>query len=228
LVAEAENGREAVELCARASGSPAMPDVILMDLIMPEMDGVAATTAILKQHPLVQVLALTSFESSMLVQAALRAGAIGYMLKDATLEALAEAIRAAHDGKRTLGPAAVRALVEGAQQMPHLGDDLTGRELEVLSLIVDGMSNPQIACQLGVSLSTARSHVSTILSKLAVANRAEAAAVAVQYGLATHNRHSYGDAIGRHADVLASQPGQRQRQNPALGYRSQAGRTSVP
>ncbi|MFL7808086.1 MAG: response regulator [Anaerolineae bacterium] len=205
LVAEAGNGREAVELCARVRGSSAMPEVILMDLIMPEMDGVAATTAILEHHPEAQVLVLTSFGSSTLVQAALRAGAIGYLLKDSTLKALADAIRAAHAGKRTLVPAAVRALVEGIQPMPHLGDDLTDREREVLCLVVDGMSNPQIACQLGISLSTARSHVSTILSKLTAANRAEAAAVAVQYGLAAHTKYSRAEPAGRPEDASASQ-----------------------
>jgi DNA-binding NarL/FixJ family response regulator len=184
-----------------------MPDVILMDMVMPEMDGVAATRAILEQHPQVQVLALTSFESGTLVQAALRAGAIGYLLKGASIDDLAEAIRAAHAGQSTLAPAAARALVEVAQQKPNLGDDLTDRELEVLALVVEGMSNQQIAGELDISLSTARSHVSTILSKLAAANRAEAAALAVQYGLVTHTGHSYRDITGQNPDVLAWQSG---------------------
>lgn len=207
LVAEAEDGREALDLCDQLSGSATMPDVILMDMVMPEMDGVAATQAILEKHPQVQVLALSSFGSGSLVQAALRAGAIGYLLKDATIDALAEAIRAAHAGKSTLVSAAARALVEVTQQRPDLGDDLTDRELEVLTLVVEGMSNQQIAQQLDISLSTTSSHVSTILSKLAAANRAEAAALAVQHGLATHNGNSYRDTTGSETRCAGTETG---------------------
>lgn len=207
LVAEAGNGREAVELCHQLRRSSALPDVILMDMVMPEMDGIAATRAILAQYPGVHVVALTSFESGTLVRDALRAGVVGYLLKDVSIDALADAIRAAHAGEATLAPAAARALVAEAQERQALGDDLTDRELEVLALVVEGMSNQQIARQLNISLSTARSHVSTILSKLAAANRAEAAALAVQHGLVAHTGHSYRDKTGQNPDVSARQLG---------------------
>lgn len=183
LVAEAKNGEEALALCDQMYDAEAMPDVILMDMLMPEMDGVAATQAILDRYPRVQVIALTSFETGSLVQDALQAGAIGYLLKDAAIDELAEAIRAAHAGRVTLAPAAARSLVEASREPSELGYDLTDREREVLALVVEGLSNLQIARQLDISLSTARFHVSTILSKLGAANRAEAAALAVKHGL---------------------------------------------
>jgi NarL family two-component system response regulator LiaR len=207
LVAEAGNGREAVELCDRLWRSSALPDVILMDMVMPEMDGIAATQAILEQHLEVHVVALTSFESGALVREALRAGAIGYLLKDVSIDEMADAIRAAHAGEGTLTPAAARALVTEVQGRQVLGDDLTDRELEVLALVVEGMSNQQIAQQLSISLSTARSHVSTILSKLAAANRAEAAALAVQHGLVAHTGHLYRDTTGQNPNALARELG---------------------
>jgi NarL family two-component system response regulator LiaR len=203
LVAEAEDGQEALELCARMSQSSTLPDVILMDMVMPGMDGVAATQAILEQYRQLRIMALTSFESGTLVRAALRAGAIGYLLKDVAIDDLAEAIRAAHAGKGSLAPAAARGLVAEVQQPQALGSDLTDREREVLALVVEGMSNLQIARQLSISLSTARSHVSTILSKMAASNRAEAAAQAVKRGLVGQPGHSYRDTMGQKPDVLA-------------------------
>jgi NarL family two-component system response regulator LiaR len=205
LVAEAEDGREALDLCARMAKSSTLPDVILMDMVMPGMDGVAATQAILEQHRRVQIVALTSFESGTLVRSALRAGAIGYLLKDVAIDDLAEAIRAAHAGKGSLAPAAARGLVAEVQQPQEPGSDLTDREREVLALVVEGMSNLQIARQLSISLSTARSHVSTILSKLDASNRAEAAAQAVKRGLVGQPGHSYRDRMGQKPDVLARQ-----------------------
>jgi NarL family two-component system response regulator LiaR len=183
MVAEAENGKEALDLCSQMSDSEAMPDVILMDMLMPEMDGVAATKAILDRYPEVQVIALTSFETGSLVQDALQAGAIGYLLKDAAIDELAGAIRAAHAGRATLAPAAARALAEADLEPTTPEYNLTDREREVLTLVVEGLSNLQIARQLDVSLSTARFHVSTILSKLGAANRAEAAALAMKNDL---------------------------------------------
>jgi NarL family two-component system response regulator LiaR len=183
MVAEAENGKEALDLCSQMSDSEAMPDVILMDMLMPEMDGVAATQAILDRCPEVQVIALTSFETGSLVQDALQAGAIGYLLKDAAIDELAGAIRAAHAGRATLAPAAARALAEADLEPTTPEYNLTDREREVLTLVVEGLSNLQIARQLDVSLSTARFHVSTILSKLGAANRAEAAALAMKNDL---------------------------------------------
>ena len=180
LVAEAENGEEALALCGQLCNTEALPDVILMDMLMPGMDGVATTQAILDQYPEVQVIALTSFDTGSLVQGALQAGAIGYLLKDAAIDELAQAIRAANAGRATLAPAAARALAEAR---PEPGHELTDREREVLALVVEGFSNLQIARTLGISPATARFHVSTILSKLGAANRAEAAALAVKHGL---------------------------------------------
>jgi NarL family two-component system response regulator LiaR len=183
LVAEARNGKEALALCGQMCDSEAMPEVVLMDMLMPEMDGVAATRAILDRYPEVQVIALTSFETGSLVQDALQAGAMGYLLKDAAIDELAEAVRAAYAGRVTLAPAAARALAEANQESTTPGHNLTDREREVLALVVEGLSNLQIARQLDISLSTARFHVSTILSKLGAANRAEAAALAVRNDL---------------------------------------------
>ena len=178
LVGSAGNGEEAIRLCAKLN-----PDVILMDMLMPGMNGVEATRAILQEHPQVRVIALTSFQKGDLVRDALQAGAISYLLKDVGVEELVNAIRAACAGQSVLAPAAAKALVEAAHPSPEIGSDLTERETEVLALIVAGRSNADIAQALGISLSTARFHVSTILSKLGAANRAEAAALAVKHHL---------------------------------------------
>jgi NarL family two-component system response regulator LiaR len=154
-----------------------------MDLVMPGMDGVAATRAICERYQHVRVIALTSFQEGTLVQDALQAGALGYLLKDVAIDELAEAIRLAHAGRATLAPAAAQALARVVVQPLGLGDDLTGREREVLDLLVAGLSNVKIAEELGISVSTARFHVSAILSKLGAANRAEAAALAMKHGL---------------------------------------------
>ena len=180
LVAEAENGQAALDLCEQMNEAGALPDVILMDMLMPAMGGVAATRAIRERYPEVQVIALTSFDTGTLVQDALQAGAMGYLLKDAAIDELAAAIRAAHVGRATLAPAAVQALTKASQESPERGYNLSGREREVLALVVEGLSNVQIASRLGISLSTARFHVSTILANLGAANRAEAAALAVK------------------------------------------------
>jgi len=178
LVGSVASGAEAVRVCSRLD-----PDVILMDMMMPEMDGVAATREVLRCCPHAQVIALTSFQEGDLVQRALQAGAISYLLKDVGMEELAQAIRSAASGHAILAPGAVKALAEAAKQPRELGYDLTEREREVLGLIVDGKSNAEIAEILSVSLSTARFHVSTILSKLGATNRAEAAALAVRHDL---------------------------------------------
>ncbi|UCC65822.1 MAG: response regulator transcription factor [Anaerolineae bacterium] len=178
LVAEASNGQEAVAVCERAQ-----PDVILMDLVMPEMDGTVATQIIRQQWPQVQVIALTSFQERKLVRGALQAGAISYLLKNVSVEDLTAAIRAACAGRSTLAPEAVQALIQANGPQPALGHDLTSREREVLALMIDGLSNPEIAERLYVSRSTAKAHVSNILSKLGVSNRAEAIAMALQNDL---------------------------------------------
>ena len=175
LAGEAESGEDAVRLCAEI-----LPDVILMDLVMPRMDGAAATRLIRQQFPGVQVLALTSFKEGELIKNALGAGAIGYLLKDVTAEELARAIRAAHSGRATLSPEAAQALVESANQPPAPGLDLTEREREVLGLMIEGLNNTQIAGRLTVSPSTIKSHVSSILAKLGVASRTEAVALALR------------------------------------------------
>lgn len=179
LVGEASSGEQAIRLCAKAK-----PDVILMDLVMPGMDGATATRMIREGCPDIQVIVLTSFQEQELVQGALQAGAIGYLLKDVTAEELANAIRAAYAGKPTLAPEAAQALIHATRQPAEkIGDDLTEREREVLALLVEGLNNNDIANRLVVSPSTAKFHVSSILSKLKAASRTEAVAIAINYGL---------------------------------------------
>ncbi len=178
LVGEARNGQDALRQCEQIQ-----PDVILMDLVMPRMDGVTATQAIRERWPRVQIIALTSFKDKKMVHDALRAGAISYLLKDVSVDELAEAIRAAHAGRPTLAPEATQALIEGAlaaREGPRPGHDLTPREYEVLALMVEGLNNPQIGERLVISVTTVRSHVSSIFSKLGVSNRAEAITLALR------------------------------------------------
>ena len=180
LAGEAEDGEEALRLCDQLH-----PDVILMDMMMPGIDGATATQNIRQRYPKVQVIALTSFKEQDLVQRALQAGAIGYLLKDVQADELAEAVRAAHAGRPTLAPEATQALIQAATQPPMPGHDLTEREREVLALLVKGLSNNEIAERLVVSISTVKYHVSGILSKLGATNRAEAVALALQHRLVT-------------------------------------------
>ena len=175
LVGEAGNGEEAVRLCAQVK-----PDVVLMDLVMPGMDGIAATKAIRERCPKTQVIALTSFGDQERVQAALKAGAIGYLLKDVSDVELVAAIRNAAAGRPTLAADAQRALIQAATNPKPPGSDLTEREREVLALMVKGMSNDEIAAHLTVRPSTAKFHVSNVLSKLGVTTRTEAVVMALQ------------------------------------------------
>ena len=176
LAGEAESGETAIQLCGEI-----LPDVVLMDMVMPDMDGATATRAIRQQFPQVQVIALTSFKEGDLVKNALQAGAIGYLLKDLSADELAQAIRAAHAGRATLSPEAAQALIETANQSLEPGLALTEREREVLALMVDGLNNTQIAARLTVSPSTIKSHVSNILAKLGVASRTEAVSLALRH-----------------------------------------------
>ncbi len=180
LAGEADSGATAVQICAQVK-----PDVVLMDMVMPDMDGPTATRLIRQKFPQVQIIALTSFKEESLVQSALEAGAIGYLLKDISADDLAQAIRAAHIGRATLSPEAAQVLVHAASQPPAPGHDLTERERTVLALMVEGLNNTQIAQQLVVSPSTIKSHVSNILAKLGVASRTEAVALAVRRKLIT-------------------------------------------
>jgi len=181
LVGEASSGEQALRLCPRVE-----PDVVLMDLVMPGMDGATATRKIREQCPDIQVIALTSFKEQELVQGALQAGAIGYLLKDISADELANAIRAAYAGKPTLAPEAAQALIQAARlPADRVGFDLTEREKEVLALMVEGLNNNQIAERLVVSRSTAKFHVSSVLSKLGAASRTEAVATALKHNLVT-------------------------------------------
>jgi NarL family two-component system response regulator LiaR len=175
LAGEAESGEAAIQLCAEV-----LPDVILMDMVLPKMDGATATRAIRQQFPQVQVIVLTSFKDGELIKNALQAGAIGYLIKDVSADEIAQAIRDAHSGRATLSPEAAQALVKTANQPPAPGLDLTEREREVLTLMIDGLNNTQIAGRLSVSQSTIKSHVSNILSKLGAASRTEAVALALR------------------------------------------------
>jgi two-component system, NarL family, response regulator LiaR len=178
LVAEAHDGEEALSLCEQVR-----PDVVLMDMMMSGMAGIEATKAIREHYPSVQVLALTSFYDRELVQRAMQAGAIGYLLKGVSMEKLGEAIRSARAGQPTLSAEAVKALVQ-APESPHgIGQDLSEREREVLELLAEGLSNAEIASRLVVSVAAVKYHVSSILSKLGATNRTEAVAVAMQHNL---------------------------------------------
>lgn len=182
LVGQASTGLEAIELCARLK-----PDVVLMDLVMPEMDGQTATQIIRQKHPHTQVIILTSFEDEERVYAAIQAGAISYLLKNLSMEAVAAAIRAAFLGKSTLSQEATQALIN-INHRPSTPDyQLTSREFEVLSLIVEGLSNVEIGHKMFISTSTVKKHIGNILSKLNTSSRTEAAVVAVRDGLVKNN-----------------------------------------
>jgi two-component system, NarL family, response regulator LiaR len=176
LVGEAKNGLEALALCRQKK-----PEVILMDLMMPEMDGIAATRAILQECPETKIIAMTSFEDEKLVQGVLAAGAMSYLLKNVTADELARAIRDAASGRSTLAPEAARVLVQATRPAQQPAGDLTERELEVLKRVVQGHSNQQIADAMVISLATVKAHISSILAKLQVSSRAEASAYALKH-----------------------------------------------
>jgi NarL family two-component system response regulator LiaR len=175
LVGEAADGAEAVQLCALYQ-----PDVVLMDLMMPGTDGVAATRAIRQKYPRTQVVALTSFAEDGMVQGALQAGAVGYLQKNVTVAELASAIRAAHAGRMTLSSEAAQVLAHSVSQPPMSANALTAREGDVLSLMADGLNNQEIAQQLVLSLGTVKFHVSNVYQKLGVDSRVAAVKLALE------------------------------------------------
>ena len=185
VVGEAADGQEALEDIAALVAAGRPPDVALMDLLMPGMDGVAATAAITQRYPAMEVVAMTSFTRADLVHGALQAGAAGYLLKDAEADEVAAAIRAACRGEVHLDPAIAKQLTRSlVAPKPQPLQALTDREREVLILVAEGLSNQQIADSLVISERTARTHVSNILSKLGVASRTQAALVAIRGGIA--------------------------------------------
>jgi len=179
LVGEASSGHQAITLCAQIE-----PDVVLMDMVMPDMDGAEATRLIRQQNPRTQVIALTSFQEEDLIERALQAGAIGYLLKNVSATDLSQAIREAHAGRSTLAPEATEFLIQATRSKGTQTDyGLTEREREVLSLMAHGLSNAEIAERLVISVATAKFHVHGILTKLGVSSRTEAVALAWRQNL---------------------------------------------
>ena len=183
VVGEAANGREAVEMTAKLA-----PDVVLMDLVMPEMDGVTAAREIHTQYPDVQIVVLSSFGEEEHLKAALRAGVAGYLLKDLSPDELARGIREAHRGETPLAPQVAKKLIEAARE--SRGEEsaeiasLSAREREVLALLGQGLTNNEIAKELSISDKTVKFHVSNILSRLGLDDRTQAALFAVKHGIA--------------------------------------------
>ena len=175
VVGEASNGVEAVQLYKELK-----PDVVLMDLVMPEMDGVEATRRITEENPDACVIILSSFQEEDMVQEALEAGAVSYLIKNVTSAELTSAIEKAFTGIPTLSPEATKALIQANIRSVKPDYNLSPRELEVLEKLVAGLSNPQIAEALFISRATVKRHVSNIFTKLAVGNRTEAVALAIK------------------------------------------------
>jgi two-component system, NarL family, response regulator LiaR len=180
LIGEASNGREAVALCVQLC-----PDVVLMDLKMPEMDGVTATMQIHELAPDIKIIALTTFVDDKRVQAALRAGVVSYLMKNVSIAELASAIRRAYHGETTLSPEATQALVQAASQ-PAPQYPLTAREKQVLELLAKGYSNTEIGHALNIGASTVKKHVSSILEKMGTVSRTEAVITAIRHKLVEH------------------------------------------
>lgn len=178
LVGEASDGAEALQKVALHK-----PDVVLMDLMMPGVDGVTATREIRQKYPKTKVIALTSFAEQHMVQGALQAGAVGYLQKNVTAKELGMAIRSACDGTMTLSPEAVQVLANSVAQPQIAGEQLTERELDVLKCMVDGLNNNEIAEKLVISLGTVKFHISNIFRKLGVDSRVEAVKFAMEQKL---------------------------------------------
>ena len=178
LAGEARNGAEAVKKC---QDDP--PNVVLMDLAMPVMDGIEATFQIRQQKQDIKIIILTSSHEDDQIEKALKAGAISYILKDISAQDLASAIRSAYAGHPTLAQEATEALIRATRHKTSPGADLTERERQVLALMVAGLSNAQIAAELSIGITTVKYHVGGILSKLGVNSRTQAIALAYQYNL---------------------------------------------
>jgi two-component system, NarL family, response regulator LiaR len=176
VVGEASDGELALNACRAAC-----PDVVLMDMVMPRMDGVTATEKIRAACPESQIIALTSYSDEGNVQAALKAGAIGYLMKNVSGDELANAIRRAYAGQSTLAQEAAQVLIRVTTRPPTLGHDLTERERDVLGLMIDGLNNREIGERLIISSSTVKNHVSSILRKLDTTSRTQAVALAVEH-----------------------------------------------
>lgn len=180
LVAHASNGREAIQLCDEYE-----PEIVIMDVIMPVMGGIEATHAIHERHPNIKVLALSSFQDGDSVHEMLKAGAVGYLLKNSSLDEIAGSIRAAYSGTSVFSPEVTHALFQAKAEPPRVKEDfgLTSRELEILALMIKGYSNKQIAHELIISEPTVKFHVRNIIAKLKVSGRVEAVAVAMEKNL---------------------------------------------
>jgi len=180
VIGEAGDGREAV-----TKVKAQQPDVVLMDLVMPEMDGVEATSEITKLSPAPEILILTSFSEEERIIQAIKAGASGYLIKDASPDELVQAIEDVYHGESTLDPKVAGTVLRSVQNEPEdSAEELTDREIEVLELLAEGLPNEDIAEKLYISERTVRSHVSNILGKLDLANRTQAALYAVRQGIA--------------------------------------------
>lgn len=183
IVGEADNGKDAVSLVRHLQ-----PDVILIDLVMPQLDGIEAITRIKQENPEARILALTSFAEDDKVFPAIKAGALGYLLKDASPQQLLQAIRDVYRGVSSLDPTVALKLIREINRPPDLpmtADPLSEREIEVLKLVAQGLSNQEIAAALGISERTVRNHVGNILNKLHLANRTQATLYALREGLAS-------------------------------------------
>jgi DNA-binding NarL/FixJ family response regulator len=183
VVAEAADGQQAL-----TQAELQRPDVILMDLVMPRLDGVGAMRELRRRLPEIRVVALTSFLDDERLLPAIQAGAAGYLLKDAEPDEVTRAVRAAHEGQAIIAPAAAARLVEAiARDGPSPHEQLTAREREVLDLIAHGRSNKRIALELQISEKTVKAHVGRVLAKLGVADRTQAALLAVREGLVSRS-----------------------------------------
>jgi NarL family two-component system response regulator LiaR len=183
LVGEAANGTEAIQMCQELQ-----PDVVLMDLMLPDMSGVAAIEIVRRDNPCIQFIALSSFDENKMVQSALDAGAISYLLKNISADRLAEAIRSANAGFATLAPEVTKSLTsQSPKTIPQDSYHFTRREQEVLRLMADGLTNAEIGLQLNISKYTVKNYISSILGKLDVNSRTEAVCLALKRGLVNQN-----------------------------------------